>query len=80
MAFSVGTGHNNCEIDGFGQCRHTGITLYSEQLRTFWIHGKHLAAIGTVSEILENCPAHASFTFRRADRGDRPRRKETFKS
>ena len=72
--------NNDGEIDGLGQCRHAGITLNSQQLGTLWIHGKHLAVIGTVNEILENCPAHASFTFRRTDHGNRRRREETFKS
>src|SRR5204863_1520342 len=55
--------NNDGKIDGVAQCRHTGITLNSQQLGTLWIHGEYLAVIGTVNEILENCPAHASFTF-----------------
>src|SRR6266705_689342 len=72
--------NNNGEIDGLGQCRHTGITFGSQQLGTLWIHGKYLAVIGTVNEILENCPTHASFTIRSTDHGNRRRREETFKS
>ena len=33
-----------------------------------------------LNEILEYCPAHASFTFRRTDHGNRRRPEEIFKS
>jgi hypothetical protein len=46
----------------------------------FWIHGEGATAITAADKILENCPAHASFTLRRTDHGNRSRREETFKS